>query len=82
MKPTKSVTKRRKRRRDRSPESRWNRILSTEKFVPLEKGKKARRKPRSGRSQRRLEELAGMLSRTTTAERLFAILKESREDEE
>lgn len=82
MKPGKSVTKRRRRRKDPSPDSRWNRILNEEEFVPLGKPSKNRRKRRSDQSPARLEELGGMLPETTTAERLFAILRESREDEE
>ena len=81
MKPRKRVTKRR-RRKGPSPDPRWTKVLSQGKLAHIGKLRKDRKEPRSRRSHPRLEELGGMLSGTTTAERLFAILKESREDED
>ena len=81
MKPRKRVTKRR-RQKGPSSDPRRTKVLSKGTLAHLGKLRKDRKGPRSRRSPPRLENLAGMLSGTTTAERLFAILKESREDED
>ena len=82
MKQKKPVAKRGIRRMKASPNSRRKGKLNTGKFAHLGKPGKSRRASQVGRPPPWLEDLAGVLSGTTTTERLLSILKESREEGE
>jgi len=82
MKQRKPATKRRIRRKKAFPDSHRKGKLNTGKFAHLRRGGKSRRASRAGRPPPRLEDLAGVLSGTTTIERILTILKESRDEDE